>query len=86
MSFVQRRHERDGGEEFEDGWERDEPVADSVSTVVTDEHAKTLMTSNSSSDMPFSVSLNLCRGCGGELSLTLQQYSKEMFHEMQVAF
>ncbi len=63
VSNMQGRYELNGREEFDDGWERDEAAAASFRTVVTDEHAKTILTRNSSPDIPFNVSLNPYRGC-----------------------
>ena len=63
VSNLQGRYEVNGREEFDDGWERDEEELGSVRTVVSDEIAKTILTRNSSPDIPFSVSLNPYRGC-----------------------
>ena len=63
VSNLQGRYEVNGRERFDDGWpdEDDEPAA--CKTVVTDEVAKTILSRNSSPDIPFSVSLNPYRGC-----------------------
>ncbi|UVW27618.1 PA0069 family radical SAM protein [Massilia sp. H6] len=63
VSNMQGRYEVNRREQFDDGWEREEAIAASVRTVVTEEHAKTILTRNSSPDIPFNVSLNPYRGC-----------------------
>ncbi|CAN7293573.1 PA0069 family radical SAM protein [Massilia sp. LjRoot122] len=63
VSNVQGRYEVNGREEFDDGWERDEEDAVNIKTVVTDEVAKSILTRNTSPDIPFNVSLNPYRGC-----------------------
>ncbi len=68
VSNLQGRYEVNGREEFDDGWERDEEEAASIKTVVSDEIAKTILTRNSSPDIPFNVSLNPYRGCEHEMS------------------
>jgi len=63
VSNLQGRYEVNGREEFDDGWEREEEEAPGLRTVVSDEVAKTILTRNSSPDIPFNVSLNPYRGC-----------------------
>lgn len=63
VSNLQGRYEVNGREEFDDGWEREEEEAPGIRTVVSDEVAKTILTRNSSPDIPFNVSLNPYRGC-----------------------
>jgi DNA repair photolyase len=64
VSNLQGRYEVNGREEFDDGWARDEGDAPApFKTQVTDEFAKTILTRNSSPDIPFNVSLNPYRGC-----------------------
>ncbi|WP_159705468.1 PA0069 family radical SAM protein [Massilia sp. 9I] len=63
VSNLQGRYEVNGREEFDDGWERDEDEASTIRTVVTDEHAKSILSRNASPDVPFNVSLNPYRGC-----------------------
>lgn len=63
VSNLQGRYELNGREEFDDGWERDEDEATGVRTVVSDEIAKSILSRNSSPDIPFNVSLNPYRGC-----------------------
>jgi len=67
VSNLQGRYELKGRERFDDGWfdeaaeSGDQPAA--FKTVVTDEFAKTILSRNTSPDIPFSVSLNPYRGC-----------------------
>lgn len=63
VSNLQGRYEVNDREAFDDGWERDEDEASAIKTIVTDEHAKTILTRNASPDIPFNVSLNPYRGC-----------------------
>ncbi|QOY96728.1 PA0069 family radical SAM protein [Massilia sp. UMI-21] len=63
VSNLQGRYEVNGREAFDDGWERDEDAASAVKTVVSDEVAKSILTRNTSPDIPFNVSLNPYRGC-----------------------
>ncbi len=64
VSNLQGRFEVNGREEFDDGWVRDdEDPAQPFKTQVTDEFAKTILSRNSSPDIPFNVSLNPYRGC-----------------------
>jgi DNA repair photolyase len=65
VTNLQGRYEVNARERFDDGWTvpglRDEAKA--PKTIVTDEIAKTILTRNSSPDIPFGVSLNPYRGC-----------------------
>jgi DNA repair photolyase len=65
VSKLQGRYEVNGREGFDDGWTHDEEdgAAPALKTQVTDEYAKTILTRNTSPDIPFSVSLNPYRGC-----------------------
>jgi len=63
VSNLQGRYEVNGRERFDDGWEHDEDDAGALRTVVTDEVAKTILSRNTSPDIPFNVSLNPYRGC-----------------------
>jgi DNA repair photolyase len=65
VSNLQGRYEVYGREQFDDGWEHaDEDGEPRVwKTHITDEVAKTILTRNSSPDLPFNVSLNPYRGC-----------------------
>lgn len=65
VSNIQGRYEVNGRERFDDGWageEEGEAPARSR-TVVSDELAKSILSRNSSPDIPFNVSLNPYRGC-----------------------
>ena len=63
VSNLQGRYEVNARERFDDGWEHDDDAAGAVHTVVTDEFAKTILSRNTSPDIPFNVSLNPYRGC-----------------------
>ena len=68
VSNLQGRYEVHGREQFDDGWaQEDEDGGEGGPPVwkthVTDEVAKSILTRNSSPDIPFSVSLNPYRGC-----------------------
>ncbi len=63
VSNLQGRYELKARERFDDGWEHDEEPAGAVKTVVTHEQAKSVLSRNSSPDLPFGVSLNPYRGC-----------------------
>jgi len=66
VSNLQGRFEVNGRERFDDGWTvpgpKDETPAP-LKTIVTDEIAKSILSRNTSPDIPFSVSLNPYRGC-----------------------
>lgn len=63
VSNLQGRYEVNGRERFDDGWEHEDDADATLRTVVTDEVAKTILTRNTSPDIPFNVSLNPYRGC-----------------------
>ncbi len=65
VANVQGRYEVHAREHFDDGWTVPGlgPEAKALKTVITDEIAKTILTRNSSPDIPFNVSLNPYRGC-----------------------
>jgi DNA repair photolyase len=63
VSNLQGRYEVNGRERFDDGWAADDDEAAPFKTQVTDEYAKTILTRNTSPDIPFNVSLNPYRGC-----------------------
>ncbi|WP_312488189.1 PA0069 family radical SAM protein [Massilia timonae] len=63
VSNLQGRYEVNGRERFDDGWAIDDDEAPAFKTVVTDEIAKSILSRNTSPDIPFSVSLNPYRGC-----------------------
>lgn len=61
---LQGRFERLGREAFDDGWERpDDEEPGRPKTVVTAEHAKSIISRNDSPDIPFDQSINPYRGC-----------------------
>ncbi len=67
IANVRGRYEVDVRERFDDGWDAagtdadDEPAP--LPTIVTEEHAKSILSRNDSPDIPFRVSLNPYRGC-----------------------
>lgn len=63
VSNLQGRYEVNGRERFDDGWAPEDEEAAPFKTLVTDEFAKTILSRNSSPDVPFNVSLNPYRGC-----------------------
>jgi DNA repair photolyase len=65
VSNLQGRYEIYGREQFDDGWDHEDDDGEPCvwKTHVTDEVAKTILTRNSSPDLPFNVSLNPYRGC-----------------------
>ncbi len=63
VSNLQGRHEVMDREQFDDGWDRGDDEPRLFKTTVTDEIAKTILTRNTSPDIPFNVSLNPYRGC-----------------------
>jgi DNA repair photolyase len=66
VSNLQGRFEVRAREAFDDGWaeeEGDDGEATQFKTHVSDEFAKTILSRNSSPDLPFNVSLNPYRGC-----------------------
>lgn len=65
VSNIQGRYELNGRERFDDGWAvlEDDDVPAPSRTVVSDEIAKSILSRNSSPDIPFNVSLNPYRGC-----------------------
>ena len=63
---IAHRFERDRREPFDDGWEaepEDGAEASPPVTVVTEEHAKSVLAANDSPDIPFELSINPYRGC-----------------------
>ncbi len=62
VSNLQGRFEAHQRASYDDGWEREEDALP-FKTQVTDEFAKSILTRNSSPDIPFNVSLNPYRGC-----------------------
>ncbi|MDB5951572.1 MAG: radical protein [Massilia sp.] len=73
VSNLQGRYEVNGREDFDDGWVHDDEDTGgeggedgnraAFKTLVTDEHARTILSRNASPDIPFNVSLNPYRGC-----------------------
>jgi DNA repair photolyase len=63
VSNLQGRYEVNSRERYDDGWAREDDEPAPFKTQVTDEFAKTILTRNSSPDIPFNVSLNPYRGC-----------------------
>jgi DNA repair photolyase len=67
VTNLQGRYERDERERIDDGWLHTDAEDGSGSPVlrtqVFEERAKSILTRNSSPDIPFSVSLNPYRGC-----------------------
>ena len=69
VSNLQGRYEVNGRVAYDDGWQRDDDAGDDEhaptgwKTHVSDETAKTILSRNTSPDLPFSVSLNPYRGC-----------------------
>jgi len=63
VSNLQGRYEVNGRERFDDGWALEDEAPAPFKTQVTDEFAKTILSRNTSPDIPFSVSLNPYRGC-----------------------
>jgi len=67
VSNIAGRYERDVRETVDDGWsplsEGEPACPPALRTQVFDEHAKSILTHNSSPDIPFRVSLNPYRGC-----------------------
>ncbi len=67
VSNLQGRHAVHGRERFDDGWslpvDDGEESASAWKTQVSDEQARTILSRNSSPDLPFGVSLNPYRGC-----------------------
>lgn len=65
VSNLQGRYEVHGREQFDDGWGHEDDGGEPrvFKTHITDEIAKSILTRNSSPDIPFNVSLNPYRGC-----------------------
>jgi DNA repair photolyase len=67
VTNIQGRYEKDERERVDDGWlhtgDPEEESAPPLRTQVFEERAKSILTRNSSPDIPFSVSLNPYRGC-----------------------
>lgn len=64
VTNLQGRYEVNAREAFDDGWVNESDGEPSrFKTQVTDEYAKSILSRNTSPDIPFSVSLNPYRGC-----------------------
>ena len=68
IANVRGRYEVDAREALDDGWDGlDRTIEDAegraIPTIVTEEIAKTILSSNDSPDIPFRLSLNPYRGC-----------------------
>ncbi|MGA7814804.1 PA0069 family radical SAM protein [Caballeronia sp.] len=63
VTNLQGRYERDERARIDDGWMDVEEEGQVLRTQVFEERAKSILTRNSSPDIPFSVSLNPYRGC-----------------------
>lgn len=67
VTNLQGRYEKDARESVDDGWlhtaEGEEDGTRPLRTQIFEERAKSILTRNSSPDIPFSVSLNPYRGC-----------------------
>jgi DNA repair photolyase len=67
VTNIQGRYEKDERERVDDGWlhtgESEDESAPPLRTQVFEERAKSILTRNSSPDIPFTVSLNPYRGC-----------------------
>jgi DNA repair photolyase len=59
----QGRFEKEAREAFDDGWTEDDEVASARETIVTEEHARSILSRNDSPDVPFTLSINPYRGC-----------------------
>jgi hypothetical protein len=57
------RYEAEGREAFDDGWTPDDVVPAQLTTTVSPEKAKVIITRNDSPDVGFSASINPYRGC-----------------------
>jgi DNA repair photolyase len=62
-SNPEGRFESQHAEGVDDGWHREEEPAPHPATVVTEEHARTIISRNDSPDVSFDQSINSYRGC-----------------------
>ena len=62
-SNPEGRFESTTAESVDDGWEREQEDPTRPPTVVTDEHARSIISRNDSPDVPFEQSINPYRGC-----------------------
>lgn len=63
VSNPQGRFETRRRENFDDGWDIEEPPLPALETVVTPETARSIISRNQSPDIPFTQSINPYRGC-----------------------
>lgn len=63
VSNPEGRFETRGRENFDDGWDIEEPPLPALETVVTPETARSIISRNQSPDIPFAQSINPYRGC-----------------------
>jgi len=63
VSQIAGRFEKSAREGWDDGWLRDEEPLPPLQTTVTDERARTIISTNASPDIPFDRSINPYRGC-----------------------
>ncbi|UAW64658.2 PA0069 family radical SAM protein [Mycoavidus sp. HKI] len=63
ITHLPGRFEVDQREPFDDGWPSNDAPAPLLHTKVFSEQAKSILTHNTSPDLPFNVSLNPYRGC-----------------------
>jgi DNA repair photolyase len=59
----QGRFEREEREAFDDGWTVEDESASPLETTVTEERARSILSTNDSPDVPFTHSINPYRGC-----------------------
>jgi DNA repair photolyase len=62
-SNASGRYESDRREDFDDGWTAEDEAAAPITTTLTAERAKTIITRNDSPDVGFNASINPYRGC-----------------------
>ena len=60
---LEGRFEKWQREAFDDGWGDEELTVSKMKTIISHEHAKSIINSNDSPDIPFRYSLNPYRGC-----------------------
>ena len=62
-SNPEGRYETRRGEWYDDGWQREDEPAPHPATVVTEERARSILSTNDSPDIAFDQSINPYRGC-----------------------
>ena len=63
VSVPRGRFERETREPVDDGWTPEDEQPAALQTMVTEERARSILSSNESPDVPFSQSINPYRGC-----------------------